>query len=137
MNDVIAGRAPAWFRILAGLGLVWNLIGIYHYLVTVGMLPPGAAGDMPRPEMPAWVMAAFAVAVFAGALGSLGLLMLKRWATMLLILSLVAILAQAVWGFVLRDAPETPALLIPAAVVLIGILLVWLASFGGKKGWLS
>ena len=49
--------------------------------------------------MPAWVTGAFAIAVFGGALGCVGLLMLKRWSTWLLLISLLAVLAQDLWAF--------------------------------------
>src|SRR3954451_21745616 len=92
--------APLWLRLIAGLGLVWSRFGVYAYLQTVGVLP-GAPADMTSKAMPTWVVGTFAVAVFAGALGSLGLLMLKRWSKMVLLLSLLAVLLQDLWAFVL------------------------------------
>jgi hypothetical protein len=134
MNTLIGARAPAWLRIVAALGLIWNLFGVYAYLQTVGVLKAGPG--MTMAEMPAWVTGAFAVAVFGGALGSLGLLLLLRWSRLLLLLSLVALLAQDVWAFALRSGPaESPIL--PIAVNLISLLLVWLAFSADRKGWLS
>ena len=133
MSTVIGARAPAWLRIVAGLGLIWNCFGIYAYLQTVGVLKPGPG--MTMMEMPAWVTGAFAIAVFGGALGSLGLLLLMRWSKLVLLLSFLAILAQDVWAFVLRSGPaESPIL--PIAVNLIALLLVWLAYSAAGKGWL-
>ena len=57
---------------------------------------------MSAAAMPAWVTGAFAIAVFGGALGCLALLMLKRWSTWLLLISLLAVLAQDLWAYVLR-----------------------------------
>jgi hypothetical protein len=86
--------------------------------------------------MPAWVTAAFAISVFAAVIGCVGLLLLMRWAKLLLLLSLVAVLAQDVWAFGMRAGPaESPIL--PLAVNLIALLLVWLAYAGDKKGWLA
>lgn len=134
MSSVIGARAPAWLRIVAALGLIWNLLGVYAYLQTVGVLKAGAG--MTMGEMPAWVTGAFAIAVFGGAIGSLGLLLLKSWSKLLLLLSFVALLAQDVWAFALRSGPaESPIL--PIAVNLISLLLVWLAYSADKKGWLS
>src|SRR5436305_75767 len=98
MSTVMGARAPAWLRIVAALGLAWNCFGIYNYLLTVGVVGgrPSAAGGMP-----AWVTGAFAIAVFAGALGCLGLVMLKRWSKLLLVLALVAVLAVDLWTFAL------------------------------------
>ncbi|MEA3000073.1 MAG: hypothetical protein QOK17_1906 [Sphingomonadales bacterium] len=127
--------APLWFRLIAGLGLIWNLFGVYAYLQAVGVLP-GAPADMTSKAMPAWVVAAFAVAVFAGALGSLGLLVLKRWAKMLLALSLLAVLVNDLWAFMLHAGGEKQ-LVMPILVNLIAILLVWLAYWADRRGWLS
>ena len=43
MNNVIGAPAPAWLRIVAALGLIWNLFGVYVYLQTVGVLGGGDA----------------------------------------------------------------------------------------------
>lgn len=127
--------APLWLRLIAALGLIWNLFGVYAYLQTVGVIP-GAPADMTSKTMPTWVIGAFAVAVFAGALGSLGLLMLKRWSKMILLLSLLAVLLQDLWAFVLRGTPEKD-LILPIVVNVIAVLLVWLAWMADRRGWLS
>src|SRR5690349_18559058 len=102
MNDVIGGRAPAWFRVVAALGLLWNLFGVYAYLETVGAVPRSDQA-MSSANMPAWVTGAFAISVFAGVFGALGLLLLRRWAKLLLALSFLCLAAQNVWAFVLRN----------------------------------
>jgi hypothetical protein len=131
----VPSAAPFWLRLIAGLALLWNLVGVYAYLQTVGVLP-GATADMSSKAMPAWVVGAFAVSVFAGVLGSLGLLMLKRWAKMVLLLSLLALLLEDLWAFVLRQGHETQ-LVLSLAINAIAILLVWLAYTADRKGWLA
>jgi hypothetical protein len=142
MGNVIGARAPGWFRLLAVLGLLWNAFGVYMYLTKVGMFGDPLAGlDAAHVALahsvPAWVTGAFAIAVFGGALGCLALLMLKRLSTWLLLISLLAVLCQDLWAFVLRTdgAAESPVL--PLLVNLIALLLVWLAYHADKKGWLS
>jgi len=135
MNDMIGTRAPGWLRIVAALGLLWNLYGCYAYLQTVGAL---AGGDAAMGPMPAWVTGAFAIAVFGGALGCLGLLLLKGWSRLLLVLSLLAVIAQDVWLFAMSGAaPAGSAVLLPALVGLVSLLLAWVANDGVKKGWLT
>jgi hypothetical protein len=133
MSTVIGARAPAWLRIVAALGLVWNCIGVYAYLATVGVVKGGAG--MSSADMPAWVTGAFAISVFAGVLGCLGLLLLMRWSKLLLLLSLVAVLAQDVWKFAMTSA-SGDQLPLTVAVNLIALLLVWLAVSADGKGWL-
>jgi hypothetical protein len=131
----VPSAAPLWLRLIAALGLIWNLFGVYAYLQTVGVIP-GAPANMTSHTMPTWVVGAFAVAVFAGSLGSLGLLMLKRWARLILALSLVGVLVNDLWAFVLNTSGEKQ-LGLPIAVNVIAILLVWLAYMADRRGWLS
>ncbi|TMJ19365.1 MAG: hypothetical protein E6G92_06150 [Alphaproteobacteria bacterium] len=138
MNGTIGAPAPAWLRIVAALGLVWNLFGIYNYLMTVGMVEgmDAAAAD----SMPAWVTGAFAIAVFGGALGCVGLLMLKRWSKLLLLLSLLGVIAMDVWMFALSGLSSTMAgaeMGVTIAVLVIAVFLAWLAHDADRKGWLS
>ena len=138
MNNVIGTPAPAWLRIVAALGLLWNLYGVYEYLKSVGMV--GGADAAAAGAMPAWVTGAFAIAVFGGVLGCIGLLLLKRWAKLLLLLSLLGVLAMDLWMFVLSGLGGTmpgAEMGVTICVLLVAILLVWLAHTADRKGWLS
>lgn len=144
MNDVIGASPPGWFRVVAVLALLWNLVGVWTYLSKVGVAPPMM--EMTPQEaalaasMPIWATAAFAIAVFGGLLGSIGLLLGKAWARLLLILSLLGMLGQFGWWLLMSGAMEqmgASSAAMPAVVVLIGILLLWLANTGVKKGWLT
>lgn len=134
MNDVVGSAPPAWLRIIGVLGLLWNMIGVYFYLVRVGMVGDAAAAGMDV-EMSTWATTAFAVSVFGGALGSLGLVMMKSWSRLLLVLSLLGILAQD-YSVISAGATSSNALAMPALVTVIGIVLAWVAHKGVKAGWL-
>jgi hypothetical protein len=138
MSELIGARAPGWVRIVAALGVCWNLFGVYEYLMTVGVVAGADAAEVAA--MPAWVTGAFAVAVFGGTLGCLSLLMLKRWSKLLLLVSLLGVLAMDLWMFVLSGLGGTMAgaeMGVTVAVVVIAVLLVWLSYSADKKGWLS
>ena len=144
MNDVLSAKPPGWFRIVAVLALLWNLVGVWSYLSKVGMAPEMMKMTPEEVElvasMPAWATAGFAIAVFGGVLGSLGLLLGKAWARLLFILSLLGMLGQFGWWLLMSGAMErmgASSAAMPAVVVLIGVLLVWLANMGIKKGWLT
>jgi hypothetical protein len=143
MSDAIDSRPPAWFWIVAVLGLLWELFGVAMYLMQVGVLPnSGQMSDAERSLMessPMWVTGLFAIAVFAGALGALGLLLRRRWARPLLILSLIAVILQFGGWLLATDAirvigPSVFAM--PAMIVLVAILLAWLATVAVRRGWL-
>jgi hypothetical protein len=133
MSDVVGAQPPAWVRIIGLLGLLWNLIGVYFYLGRVGLIGDGAAAAaMGSGEN--WVTAAFAVSVFGGAIGCVGLLMLKSWSRLLLILSLLAVVAQDYAVF--SAGVSGNALVMPALVTAIAILLAWVTHAGAQRGWL-
>jgi hypothetical protein len=143
MNEVIGGRAPGWLRIVALVAVLWNLIGVYFYLVHVGAAPgpevSEAEAEISR-SMPSWATACFAVGVFGGTLGALGLLMLKAWSRSMLLLSFLALLGSEGWILFLSGAPQRlgpSAYGLPITIVVIALLLLWLANSGTSKGWLS
>jgi hypothetical protein len=145
MGNVIGARVPVWFRLVALLGLLWNAFGVYAYLQHVGMFGDPLAGLSPAQvalaqTIPAWVTGTYAVAVFSGLLGALCMVLGKRFASPLLWLSLLAVLAQSVWVILISDARAvegTVALVMPLVILCIGALLVWVAGKGAARGWLS
>jgi hypothetical protein len=145
MGNVVGARIPVWYRVLAVLGLLWNCLGVFSYLRSVGMLGDQLAGLDPAHlalarSIPAWVTGTFAVAVFAGLLGSLLMVAGKRLASPVLLLSLVAVIIQSAWVMFASNARAVEgaiALLVPACITLVAILLVWLAAMGAARGWLD
>lgn len=144
MSDGIDSRPPAWFWIVAVLGLLWELFGVAMYLMHVGVLPNSQEmSEAERSLMessPMWVTGLFAIGVFAGALGALGLVLRKSWAKPLLILSLIAVILQFGGWLLATDAISVigPSVFVmPAVIVLVAILLAWLASTGVRRGWLT
>jgi len=146
MTEATVSRVPGWYWAASGLALLWTLFGVAAYLMQAYGVGAGGQTGMTEAQrqldstMPAWVMGAYAIAVFAGAIGCVGLLLRKRWAKILLLVSLIAVLAQQVWVFLLSDAMELlgqSAAILPIVVILVSILLVWFADQAGKKGWLS
>ncbi|MGZ8281824.1 MAG: hypothetical protein ACXWUN_02585 [Allosphingosinicella sp.] len=144
MNNAIGSRAPLWFRIVGVFAVLWNLFGIWSYLAHVHVVAPmqemTPEQQALEASVPVWVTAAFAVAVFSGLLGSVGLLMAKAWSKALLLLSLVCLLVQMGWMFFLSEALAVhgnQALVLPIVIIAVAALLVWVASLAGKRGWLS
>lgn len=144
MSDAIDARPPAWFWIVAVLGLLWELFGVAMYLMHVGVLPNAAEmSDAERSLMessPIWVTGLFAIGVFGGALGTLGLVLRKGWARPLLILSLIAVILQFGGWLLATDAIALigPSVFVmPAVIVVVAILLAWVASVGVRRGWLA
>ncbi len=137
-------QLPKWYLPVAVLALLWNLIGCAAYLSDV-MLTPEAVAQMTPAEQalynsrPGWAVSATAVAVWGGALGCVGLLMRRRWATPLLMASLAGLVVQDVAFFLMSDAVAVAgasAYVLQGFVLAIGIALVLLARKASTRGWL-
>jgi len=136
-------QAPKWFSPVAIAALLWNLLGCAAYLSDVMLTPEdvarmSAAQQALYAARPAWSVAATAIAVWGGAAGCLGLIVRRRWASPLLIASLVALIVQDAWLFVLSEAAAQAgpvALVLQGLVLLIAIGLVLLARNAAARGW--
>ena len=133
------------FWIIAVIALIWNLMGVMAYLAQAFMtdeakaLLPEAEQAM-YSDIPAWATAAFAFAVFGGFLGSLALLLRKKWATSLFIISLLGILVQQTYYFFVSNIMEEAGaadMVMPLMIVAIGIFLVYYSKGAAKSGLLK
>ena len=135
---------PTWFKVVAVLALLWNLLGCLAFFSDLRISPEDLA-KLPEAQQalyaarPGWAVAATALAVFGGALGSIALLMRKRWALPVFVLSLLGILVQDFGLFVLADGASLAgpvAVVMQAVVLAVGIALILLSRKGIARGWL-
>jgi hypothetical protein len=138
-------KLPAWFWIVAVLALCWELMGVTAYLMQVTMTQaeidayPQAQREL-FAATPPWVFGAFAIAVFGGLAAAIGLLMRRKWALPLFVVSLLGAVLQFSWVFFAARAHETigpSAVPFPLTIIAIGIALVWFSRFAARRGWLS
>ena len=132
---------PAWFRIAAIVALIWNAFGVVMFLSASGAFGDPTAGlsDAERAiaaSIPGWIMAAFGVGTFTGFAGSLGLLLGRRWAWPLLLISLVALLVLEGYILLFSGAAAVSGVAIPITVIVGALLLVWLARHADQRAWL-
>jgi hypothetical protein len=143
MATAAPAAPPAWFRIVALIAVLWNAFGVYQYLSSVGLFGDPMAGMTAEQQaaaasIPPAIIGAFALGTFAGLLGSLGLLMRRRWAVPLLILSLLALAVLEGWIVFLSGVLELfGGIALPATIVVIALLLAWLAWHARQRGWLG
>ncbi|MGH8042521.1 MAG: hypothetical protein ACREPN_10805 [Rudaea sp.] len=138
-------KAPKWFYIVAIVALLWNLIGCVAFVSDLNISPEELA-KLPAAQQalyaarPGWAVAATGVAVLGGLIGCLGLLLSKKWAFVLLVLSLIGILVQDYGLFVLVDGATLAgsiAAILQAIVLAVGIALVLLSRKAIARGWLA
>lgn len=146
MNTLPSTVVPGWFRVVAVVFLLWNLFGCFMFYTQYSMTPEQIAALTPAQQtlwnnMPGWMWAVYAVAVFGGALGALMLLLRKRLALPLFVLSLVAVVVQFAQVFFPGGALElmgaATALPLPAMIVAVALLQVWTARKARARGWLA
>lgn len=134
---------PKWYTPVAVVALLWNLIGVAAYLFDVTMSPEAIARLTPAQRAlyegrPLWFVAAYAIAVWFGTAGALGLVLRKRWARGLLLASLLGLLVQ---DMALLTRPEFQAaggavLGLQGTVLVVAILLVVFTRKAEANGWI-
>lgn len=138
-------KPTTWFWVVSVVALVWNAMGVVAYLGTV-MMTPEAREAMTEPQRalldatPAWATGAFALAVWGGALGSLLLVLRKKLATTVLIVSFAGILVQMFHAFALSNSIEVygpGGMIMPIMVLAFGAFLIWFSRKAAANGWLN
>ena len=136
-------KPPVWFWIIGIIALLWHLIGVNAYLQQAyrtegftSMLSPEQLEAVNN--IPAWATAAFAIAVFAGALGSVALLLRKKWAKQLFVLSILGIIVQMIYHLFMSNSSEIfgPPVM-PALALIVLLILVWYCNRSVTKGWIT
>ena len=144
-TNASSGKAsrPTWFWVVSVIALLWYLMDMSAFFMRVSMTDD-AINEMPENQqgmfrMPFWVNIVFAGEVFGGTLGCLGLLLRKKWALPLFVISLLGVLAQTSNIWFLTDAigvMGAPAVVMPLMAIVIRTAMIFLARLAISKGWL-
>lgn len=154
-NSEPRAAAPGWFKFLAIIGLLWNILGVLSYLFYTAlidkMMTPEVLDAMPEADRanveaqlellastPAWATGAYAIAVFGGLLGCILMLMRRNLAVPVLGLSLGGVLVQNFHNIVLAKSMDVlgpTSLILPTVVLLFAILLLFAAIKAKNEGW--
>ena len=140
-----SNKPKASFWIIVIIAFIWNLMGVFAYIAQAYMSDKDLAA-LPENQralyenVPAWVTAAFAISVFGGALGCILLLLKKKMATTVFVISFVAILAQMTYNFFMSKAVEVygpGGMIMPIMVIIIGYFLIYYSKRAANYGWIS
>ena len=143
-NIKTSTSVPIWFWVISILALLWYLMDMSAFYMRVFMVDE-VIKSMPENQqhlyqnMPQWVNIVFASEVFGGVLGSVGLLLRKKWALPLYYISILGVLSQTFYIYFLSDAVITmgaPAIMMPLVAIGIGIVMVLHTRSSISKGWL-
>jgi len=143
MPNTQAMKLPVWFWVIAGVALLWNLMGVASYFGQV-TISDEAIAALPAAEQalykntPAWATASFAIAVFSGAAGCILLLLRNRLAVFAFGLSLISIIIQMSYWLLMTNSIAVygpGGATMPVLVIVIGALLLWFSMSSKTKGW--
>ncbi|MCL1035867.1 hypothetical protein L2750_01670 [Shewanella submarina] len=136
-------KIPMAVMIFIWVSLMWNLLGVMNFFFQL-TVDAQALAQMTEAQRqmyeatPGWLTALFGIAVVTGLAGS-GMLMFKMAkAAPVLLISLIAVVAQMAASLIVLDAYAVlgaSALIMPAIVTLWAIVLVLISRRGVAKGW--
>lgn len=132
-------KLPISFWIIGVLLLLWNLIGVMMFFFQMTADPATAFAEFSEDQRqlqidlisnyPIWAKAGFAIAVFAGLIGSILLLLKNKLARPVFILSLIGMAIQVIYTapFIMRDLGISGpmGLIFPLMIWGIAIFAIW------------
>jgi amino acid transporter len=143
MRDNLYSRRPLarWYWAGAIASLLFMALGCVTYLMHVTADPASLPLDQRAAfdAEPVWLTAAYAIAVWFGLAGTLMLLLRRKLAQPLMLVSLAAVV---VWlaGLLLvpnlRETISSNDLAVAIAVAAITWTIFWFARHSAKRGWL-
>jgi hypothetical protein len=143
MNDASA-KPPTWFWIVSILILLWGAMGVFAFYTDVTMSEEmlAAMDDYDRRMYlgrPTWFATVYGLATWGGFLGGVALLLRRRLAIVLFLLSAVAVVVQFGWVFGVTDLTAEKGawtLIFPIFILAIAIFQIWFANLANRRGWL-
>lgn len=142
MDDRFAPQPVAgWFKFAAIASIIFMAIGCAGYLASVLTDPASLPVDQRNlmEARPIWMIAAYAIAVWVGLAGSVLLLMRRRLAEPLLLVSLVAAVLTFLPYLVVpavSDLVTTNDIAVAVVVLAITWTIYWFARHSRQRGWL-
>lgn len=142
MNTITKPTPLYW--LISTVALFWNFMGIIAYLGqayisddALKMLPE--ENQLYFSNVPAWVTAAFAVAVFGGFLGAIGLIIRKKWSYFLFVISFLALVAQHVYNFFIQNYIEMTGskMILPIVTFIVALFLIYFSKQKSQQGVLK
>jgi len=139
------GKTPRHLWIVGILAVLWNAIGAFDYTATELRLESYMSQFTPEQlayfyGFPAWAVATWAIAVWGALLGSIGLLLRRRWAVWAFGVSIAGMVLTAVYSFALSDGLALMgqgAVMFTAVIWIIAFALFFYARAMARRGVLA
>lgn len=128
-----ASSTPWHLWVVGALAVLWNGVGAFDYLMTQTQNESYMGQFTPEQleyfyGFPTWVVFFWALAVWGGVLGSLLLLMRKRLAVPVLLVSFVSMIVTSIHNFLLSDGLDVmgPGGAAFSGLIFVVALILWL-----------
>jgi hypothetical protein len=138
----VAPKTPVHLWIVGVLAILWNFVGVFDYLATklelefyMSQFPPEMLEWIN--DMPAWATASWAFGVWGAFVGTIGLLLRKKWALWAYVASIGGLLISNIYSFFLSNVAEAMGESYPymnALIWVIALFLLFYACAMSKKG---
>lgn len=121
-------RTPVHLWIVGALSLLWNLFGAFDYTATQLRLE-GYMSQFTEEQLayfygfPSWLVAFWAIGVWCALLGSIALLLRRRWAVWMFGLSIVGLAVSSVYNFLLSDGSG-----VMGTVGVVMTVFIWIVA---------
>ena len=145
LASYIRQAPPRWLTIAAVLLTLFGAAGLFAFYgdVTMNESRLAAMSEWDRnfyAARPGWFVWVYGAAVWAGFFGAVALLLRRRVARPLYIVSLVAVIVQFGFVFLATDliAAKGVATVVPFPIVILAVTAagLWLSTRGIRRGWL-
>ena len=141
MNDTPTTNIHWSFWLIAGVALVWNVLGSINFVVQLNPDMVDAYREAERAiivNRPAWATVAFAIAVFGGVVGCVLLLLRKSIAFYPFIASLIGVIVTIAHSLsILNDLGVGEILGIILMPIAVAAFLVWYSKMAEKNAWIG
>lgn len=133
---------PVWYWAVAIGALLFEAAGAFLFANSLTLDPATLPLDQRAifDATPQWMTIAWGVAIGAGLIGAVGLLMRRRFAEPLLLVSVIAVAVQFSGIFLVKQLRElTPEdhLMVPVVILVLAYALWQSAKLARRKGWLD
>jgi|JI8StandDraft_2_1071088.scaffolds.fasta_scaffold06266_7 hypothetical protein len=138
-------KPPLWFTVTVVVALLWNLMGLLAIVANLNLSAADLAA-LPAEQQalhraqPGWSVVGSVIAVVAGTLGCVALVLRKRWALWLFVASLVGIAMQDAGLFIAAGSLQAlgPFVVVMQGLVLgVGVLLLLLSRRAMARAWIG
>ena len=137
------------FLIIGILALLWNIMGLFQFIMAAFMQDTmlETYGETYTPQQmelflntPSWYYVVFGICTLTGVLGSIAVLLKKKIAVPLFLVSLVTVfVVQGFWmlGTQAIALLGTEAIIMPMLVIVTSIFLYFYCEGARQNNWLS